>query len=135
MPGFKEFVDVESGVKLLANLLPEDVDSLAKDTWQGISDAAAKLHENLTALATAAVGSQKKLASDLKGVAEELASQTEKILGKAGEAADKAEDEAKELLESIAPEIATIRGAIKALPDHIQRFDERKLKAKRFIFG
>jgi division protein CdvB (Snf7/Vps24/ESCRT-III family) len=135
MPGFKEYVDVESGVKLLVNLLPEDVDHLGEDAWKSLSDAAAQVHQNVTALLAAATGSQKKLADDLKGIAEDLETATAKILDEAGKAAGATEEEAKEQLEKIAPEIATIRGAIKALPDHIQQFDEKKLKSKRFIFG
>jgi uncharacterized coiled-coil DUF342 family protein len=135
MPGLKEYVDVESGVKLLANLIPEDAENIAEDVWKGLSDSAAKLHENVTALIGAATGSQKKLAEDLKGIAEELEAGAAKMHDHAGEMAGKSEEEAKEALEKIAPEIATIRGAIKALPDYIKQFDEKKLKQKRFLFG
>lgn len=119
MPGHKEYLDVESAVKILGNLLPEDAGDTDADKWNQLKEMAEKLDQNVGALIGAATGSQKQKANDLKPIVEQLVRAIERV-------ADGSADEGG---------IATTRSAITALPSFLDGFDEAKLKAKKSIFS
>ena len=119
MPGHKEYLDVESAVKILGNLLPDDAGDTTEATWNQLKEMAEKLDENVGSLIAAATGSQKQKANDLKPITEQLVRAVERVAkGEADEGG-----------------IASTRGAINQLPNFLQGFDEAKLKAKKSIFS
>lgn len=118
MPGYAEYLDVESAAKLAKNVLPEQNDT-TKDSWKPVKEIADKLAENVDKLVAAATGTQKQKAKDLKEITDQLARA-------AGRAADGEADEGG---------LATTRGAIGALGDFLGGFDEAKLKAKKSVFS
>jgi hypothetical protein len=113
MPGYKEYLDVESAVKILGNIVPEDAGD--ESAWQQVSDMAQKLDESVAALVEATKGrSQEATATELKGITEQLARAAARAVS--GEA-----DEGG---------LATTKGAINALPDILSKFDEERLQRK-----
>ncbi len=137
MPGFAQFLDVESSVKLLNNLRPDQFDVADWETLDQLRPVAHKLAESVLALVDAATGSQKQLARDLVGVAEQLADALDSCSEEAKRIAgmDPDQDDIEQAKYALAPNVATISGAISALPGVLESFDEKKLKAKRFVFG
>jgi uncharacterized membrane protein YukC len=112
MPGYKEYLDVESAVKILGNLVPEGQGD--ESAWQQVSEMAQKLDDNAANLVAATEGRSQE------GAAKELKEITEQVAAAAAECAAGA-DEGK---------IATTQGAINALPSYLSNFDEERLKRK-----
>jgi hypothetical protein len=113
MPGYAEYLEVESAAKVLANLLPADVDDKSSATWQQLYDMAEKLDQNVDALVTATAGrSQEPKARDLKEITAQLVRAISRIIDGTAEDAS----------------IATTRGAIRSLPDVFAGFDQERLQ-------
>lgn len=137
MPGFSQFLDVENSVKLLNNLKPAQFDVADWETFSQLRPVAEKLVESAHALAEAASGSQKQIAQDLEAAAQQLVEAIKQCFEEATKISgmDPDQEDIERAKLEISPVVATISGAIDGLPTFIGRFDEKKLKAKRFIFS
>lgn len=115
MPGYAEFLDVESAVKLVNNLLPSDPSDTSAETWRQIDEMAQKLDQNAGALVSATAGrSQNPKATELKQLTEQLARACTRVV-------DGSADEGG---------VASTRGAVAALPDFLAGFDQERLQRK-----
>jgi hypothetical protein len=113
VPGYAEYLDVESAVKLLNNLLPADTSDTSEATWQQLSDMAQKLDQNADALVSATAGrSQQPKAQEFKEISAQLARACSRVL-------DGSADEGG---------VATTRGAIQSLPGFLEGFDQERLQ-------
>jgi len=136
MPGYNEFLEAETAAKMMSNMLPSDGTDTSGASWEPIGLTANNLSGHLAALAKVTTGSQKELAEELKATADQLVQAVLKIslLDQARLAAAD-EDAANALIEQASPELATTRAAVTGFIGQFDRFDQAKLKRKRFIFG
>jgi hypothetical protein len=139
VPGYAQYVDVETDAKMLSNMVPSDAEDVSKESWGPISGVVANLKGHVDSLVGATTGSQKKIATELQGIVDQLVHAVMSI-GILSEQIPQDDDEeskkkAHDLLEANGPTIATTRAALRGLINKVHEMDEKKLKAKRFAFS
>ena len=113
MPGYAEYLDVESAIKVLGNILPSDESDA--DGWKQVDEMVQKLDDNVGRLVTATKGrSQEATANELKETIEQLVRAVGRVVDGSGDAGG----------------TATVMGAVKALPNFLSKFDEERLQRK-----
>jgi hypothetical protein len=112
VPGYAEYLDIESAVKILNNMLP-DANDRSEETWQPLSEIAQKLDQHADSLVAATAGrSQQPRANELKEITAQLVRAISRII-------DESADEGG---------VATTRGAIRNLPGFLEGFDQERLQ-------
>jgi hypothetical protein len=139
LPGFNEFVSVVSIAQAFANSIPEDSEDRNPETWDRSRLIAEEMQQRVSGLVEATTGTQKARARELGGIIDQLVQATGKCrdYGVRIENAKISDDE--KLVDDIrmesGPEFATVRTASTGLANFLEGFDQKKLKAKRFIFS
>ena len=121
MPGFSEYVDVESMVKLMRNTSPPVAGEWNADTWNQWKELASNLNAKADALVRATAGrSQEPTAKEFAGIAAEVDRLTTKLADEIAQSDGNGPADPGSA--------ATLITAVNSMPGMLEKFDQERLQ-------